>query len=202
MHQRKDVCMRAAFCLTVTLAILLALVPGFAQTSANNEQRGRDFDLVSVNNGGDQGNNDSDLAAISADARFVAFASIADNLVPNDNNFSSDVFVHDRKDDTTERVSVSSLGAEGDANSGFLDLLGRPDISADGRYVAFASEASNFVLGDTPFTADVFVHDRRTHRTELITRGTNGLPAGGSMAPSISADAQDRAHHQRHEWTA
>jgi Tol biopolymer transport system component len=127
---------------------------------------------------------------LSADGRYVAFASIADNLVPNDTNFASDVFVRDRKARTLERVSVSTLGVEGDGNSGWLSLLGDARISRDGRFVAFASEASNFVLGDVPFTADVFVHDRHTHTTELVSRGLDGLPAGGSTAPSISADGR------------
>src|SRR5262249_26909720 len=59
-----------------------------------------------------------------------------------------------------------------------------------GRFVAFASEASNFVPGDAVFTSDVFVHDRQTHTTELISRDLDGFPAGGSTAPSISADGR------------
>ena len=110
----------------------------------------RRLELVSISNDGEQANNDNDRAAISADGRFVAFASIAENLVPNDTNFLSDVFVRDRQTDTIERVSVGPLGVEGDGNSGMLARLGSADISRDGRFVAFASEASNFVLGDTP----------------------------------------------------
>jgi Tol biopolymer transport system component len=71
-----------------------------------------------------------------------------------------------------------------------LSLLDRPDISADGRFVAFASEASNFVAGDVAGTADVFVHDRRTGTTELVSRGVDGFPAGASVAPAISADGR------------
>ena len=149
-----------------------------------------DLELVSISGDGNQANNDNDAASISADGRYVAFVSLADNLVPNDTNLSSDVFVRDREADTTERVSVGPLGVEGDGNSGMLSLLGRADISRDGRFVAFASEASNFVLGDVPGTADVFVHDRRTRTTELISRGVDGLPAGGSTAPSISGDGR------------
>src|SRR5262245_10556821 len=171
-------------------AVLMIWVPlAFSAGAEGGEPRPRgDFDLASVSDDGAQGNNDSDRASISADGRYVAFASVADNLVPNDTNFTSDVFVRDRKTRTIERVSVGPLGVEGDGNSGMLSLLGGADISRDGRFVAFASEASNFVEGDVPFTSDVFVHDRRTHTTELISRGVDGFPAGGSLAPSISGD--------------
>jgi Tol biopolymer transport system component len=180
--------LRAPFLLPLGLALLPG-APG-AESHASGDDRDRRFDLVSASDQGAQGNNDSDRASVSADGRYVTFASIADSLVPNDTNFSSDVFVRDRRTDTLERVSVGPLGVEGDGNSGWLSLLGTPDISRDGRFVAFASEASNFVAGDAPFTPDVFVHDRRTHSTELVSRGLDGLPAGGSSAPSISGDGR------------
>ena len=184
--------MRAKLLSTVTILTIIAFAPGQAQTpGASGHNGSRDFEFISASNDGAQGNNDSDRASISADGRYVAFASLAENLVPGDTNFSSDIFVRDRATDRIERVSVGPLGVEGDGNSGFLSLLGAPDISADGRFVAFASEASNFVAGDVPGTADVFVRDRRTGTTELISRGTDGLPAGGgSVAPSISADGR------------
>jgi len=183
--------MRANFLATLTILTSIALAPDLAQTPAAFDRSGsRDFELISVSNAGVQANQDSDRAAISADGRFVAFTSLADNLVPGDTNFASDIFVRDRVTDRIERVSVGPLGVEGDGNSGFLSLLGAPGISADGRFVAFASEASNFVAGDVPGTADVFVRDRRTGTTELISRGPDGFPAGGSVAPSISADGR------------
>jgi Tol biopolymer transport system component len=175
------------------ISALLALSPSLVRTQpggAEGDDDRRRFDLVSASDDGTQGNNDSDRAAISAGGRSVAFASIASNLVPNDDNDASDVFVHDRRTETTERVSVGPLGVEGDGNSGMLGGLGGVDISRDGNFVAFASEASNFVAGDVPFTADVFVRDRTTHTTELVSRGVDGLPAGGSTAPSISGDGR------------
>src|SRR5262245_38591851 len=183
--------MPARLFVAMAISILCASAIGLAQpTPADFDGRFRDFELISVSDGGAQGNNDSDRSSISADGRYVTFASIADNLVPGDTNFSSDVFVRDRKTHTVERVRGGPLGAEGDGNRGWLALLGTPDISAGGRFVAFASEASNFVLGDVPGTADVFVHDRQTHATELISRGIDGFPAGGSLAPSISANGR------------
>jgi hypothetical protein len=115
------------------------------------------------------GNNPSQDAAVNADGRFVAFTSLADNLVRRDRNNVSDVFVRDRQRGTTERVSVSSAGVEGNDDSGTFQTLNEPSISADGRFVAFDSLASNLVPGDTngapdlqPSGEDVFVRDRQT----------------------------------------
>jgi Tol biopolymer transport system component len=177
--------------LSLATSVLLALSPTVARPEPHpSDHRRRAFDLASRSDDGEQGDNDSDRAALSAGGRYVAFASLAGNLVPGDTNLFSDVFVRDRRRGTIERVSVGPLGAEGDADSGMLSLLGSADISRDGRFVAFASEASNFVAGDTPLTADVFVHDRATHTTELVSRGVDGRPAGGSTAPSISGDGR------------
>jgi Tol biopolymer transport system component len=174
---------------TAAAAALLLSLPLGAPAQTETGSRGR-FELVSRSSRGAQGNNDSDRPALSADGRWVAFVSLAENLVPDDTNLFADVFVRDRRRGTTERVSVGPGGVEGNGDSGMLSLLGEADISRDGRFVAFASEASNFVAGDTPLTADVFVHDRATHTTELVSRGVDGLPAGGSSAPSISGDGR------------
>ncbi|WP_447971506.1 TolB family protein [Nitrospira sp. M1] len=115
---------------------------------------------VSVNSAGQEGNAGSTAPALSADGRFVAFASQASNLVPQDTNAVNDIFVHDRQTGTTTRVSVNSAGQEGNARS-----ISSPDISADGRLVAFASRASNLVPYDTNETTDVFVHDRQAGTT-------------------------------------
>ncbi len=182
--------MRTRLRVVIIVAIVSPVGVAHTLSSTRDGDRDRRLELVSISGDGNQANNDNDAASISADGRYVAFVSLAENLVPNDTNLSSDVFVRDREAGTTERVSVGPLGVEGDGNSGMLSGLGRADISRDGRFVAFASEASNFVLGDVPGTADVFVHDRRTRTTELISRGVDGLPAGGSTAPSISGDGR------------
>ena len=90
--------------------------------------------------------------AISADGRFVAFESVASNLVAGDTNRADDVFVRDRLAGVTRRVSV---GAGGQANGSSFS----PAISANGRSVAFGSSSSNLVRGDTNGTFDVFVRD-------------------------------------------
>src|SRR6059058_659740 len=146
-------------------------------------------ELVSVSSAGVQGNQDSELPAVSGDGRFVAFVSLADNLVPGDTNGAVDVFVRDRLTGTTERVSVSSTGVQGNAGSGLLNGMGGPSISADGRYVAFDSQASNFVKGDTNNAIDVFVRDRTTGTTERVSVSSVGMQGNGdSTHPSISAD--------------
>jgi uncharacterized repeat protein (TIGR01451 family) len=143
---------------------------------------------VSVNSIGEGGNYGSVLPAISADGRFVAFQSAADNLVAGDTNGKLDVFVHDRGTHQTTRVSEDSAGAQGNGHSG------GPSISADGRFVAFESLASNLVAGDTNGEVDIFVHDRVTRQTTRVslsstgTEGSNGYY--GSRSPAISADGR------------
>jgi Tol biopolymer transport system component len=140
---------------------------------------------VSVNSRGVQGNGHSYASAISADGRYVVFQSFATNLVPHDYNHHEDIFVHDRVTSATERVNVDSNGIE--AND---DSYGGP-ISTDGRFVAFFSWASNLVVGDTNNMGDIFVHDRVTGITELVSVSQNGGPGDGeSFAPAISGDGR------------
>jgi hypothetical protein len=140
---------------------------------------------VSVSTGGGQADDFSSLPSISGDGRYVAFHSLATNLVAGDTNGAMDVFVRDRQAGTTIRVSVSSAGLQGDGASD------NPAISADGRYVAFRSLATNLVAGDTNATYDVFVRDLQTSTTERVSVTTGG--AGGNLAsyfPSISGDGR------------
>ena len=136
--------------------------------------------------------------SISADGRYVAFESISPDLVAGDTNVKVDIFVHDLQTGTTTRVSVDSAGTEGDNESN------SPSISADGRYVAFESFATDLVAGDTNGLFDIFVHDR-----DVDGNGTYDEPgpvgvstvrvsvaSGGvevydpSYSPSISADGR------------
>jgi hypothetical protein len=146
-------------------------------------------EIVSVSSSGAQGNHDSEFASISADGRYVAFASSATNLVQGDTNGTSDVFVRDRQLGTTERVSVSSSGVEGNGFSGYQ----RTSISADGRYVAFDSFASDLVAGDTNGSYDVFVRDRQLGITEIASvssSGAQGNNSSGYEGASISANGR------------
>lgn len=133
--------------------------------------------IASVGSGGGQSNGDSGEASIAGDGRFVAFSSTATNLVSGDTNGSRDIFVRDLLAGTTIRVSTGPGGVQ--ANEG----SSRPSLSADGRYVAFDSAASNLVPGDTNGQTDVFVHDLQTGTTTRIAGGN-----GASLESSISAD--------------
>jgi uncharacterized repeat protein (TIGR01451 family) len=148
-------------------------------------------ELVSLSSAGIQGDQDSQTPSISADGRYVAFVSLAENLVSEDTNLATDVFVRDRLLGTTQRVSVSSAGRQGDGNSGLLNLMGGPSISGDGRFVAFSSEASNLVRGDRNANPDVFVHDRATGETTRVSVATGGAEANaGGSEPTISRDGR------------
>lgn len=109
---------------------------------------------VSVASDGSQGNDQSTWRAMSGDGRVVAYLSRATNLVLGDTHGLTDLFATDRTTGVTSRVSVGVGGAPANAASS------NPSLSRDGRYVAFISEASNLVVGDTNGVADVFVTDR------------------------------------------
>lgn len=161
------------------LAAILGLT-GFSRLSAQELTR------VSVDSAGMQGNSMSEDAAISEDGRLVVFASPASNLVPGDTNGFIDVFVHDRQSGLTTRVSVSSAGIQGNAYSS------NPSISGDGRFVAFASDASNLVTGDTNGRRDAFVHDLRSGQTTLVSVDSSGVQGNDHciFTPSISGDGR------------
>lgn len=108
---------------------------------------------VSVSSAGEQGNGDSIAPTISDDGRFVVFESAASNLVPLDLNGKKDIFLHDRRLGLTRLVSVSSAGTQGNGDSN------QAIIAGDGQRVAFVSEASNLVEGDTNKARDIFVRD-------------------------------------------
>jgi len=129
---------------------------------------------VSVDSSGSEANNNSIDPSISADGRYVAFESLASNLVAGDTNNREDIFVHDRTTGITTRVSVDSSGAE--ANK----LSWAPSISTDGAVVAFLSHADNLVPGDTNGRPDVFVNDgdfATWINYGVGFPGTNGIPS-------------------------
>ncbi len=138
---------------------------------------------VSVDSSGTEANNASFDPSVSSDGRFVAFRSLATNLVAGDTNGAGDVFVHDRQPGTTERVSVSSSGVQ--ANGSSYELA----VSGDGRFVSFRSLASNLVSGDTNGAGDIFVRDRQTGVTIRVSVNSSGAQGNGaSYDSSISVD--------------
>jgi Tol biopolymer transport system component len=123
--------------------------------------------------------------SLSGDGRFVAFHSTAPNLVPGDGNESTDVFVRDRLLGTIERVSITSDGMEANGPSHFAL------ITPDGRFVAFRSEATNLVPGDTNGLVDAFVHDRATGTTERVSVASDGTQVDAVVETvHISADGR------------
>ncbi|MEX0785012.1 MAG: dockerin type I domain-containing protein [Dehalococcoidia bacterium] len=123
-------------------------------------------------------------ARVSADGRYVAFGSFADNLVPSDGNQADDAFIRDRQLGTTERVSVSSFGTQGESHSM------HPAVSDDGRFVVFDSLSQTLVADDDNLATDVFLHDRQTGETTIVSRPPAGLANEASYFPAISGDGR------------
>ena len=155
---------------------------------------------VSAGMRGLQANGSSGDPAISANGRYVAFMSLASNLVRGDTNGMSDVFVRDLRTGRTVRASMTSHGAQARCNQSGCEST-EPALSANGRFVAFESSATNLVPHDTNRTADVFVRDLHTGRTERVNVSSSGRQAGnertnnGSNDPVISADGRFVAFH-------
>ena len=201
------------------LILFLAAPAGLAYAAPG------DTELISVNadNPKAAGNSDDFITALSADARFVAFASFANTLVANDSDGMENIFVrdlltgqnerlvvggddfamsangryiafgagggifeYDRQLHTEERVDVSSTGEV--ANKLSLE----PAINANGRYVAFISEATNLVPNSSPLYSGVFVHDRQTGITTRVSVSSSGVQGNGLSftRPSLSADGR------------
>jgi len=140
---------------------------------------------VSVDSAGNEADERSYIGQISGDGRYVAFFSLADNLVVGDTNSCMDVFVHDRQTGSTRRVSVDSAGVQGNLSSGLVS------ISADGQLVAFQSQATNLVPGDNNGVEDVFVHDTQTGATTQVSVNSVGVQGNAlSQDPAISSDGR------------
>jgi Tol biopolymer transport system component len=162
--------------------LVLGDTNGLRDTFLHDRRSGETI-RVSVVSADEQSNGASQWPSISADCRYVAFESNATNLVEGDTNGSVDTFVYDRATMTTTRVSVSSQGVEGDADSRY------PYLSGDGRYVTFYSDASNLVPEDTNGATDVFVHDRLTGETSRVSVSQNGSEGNGASSfPILLAD--------------
>lgn len=163
--------------------------------------------LVSMSSSGDQANDASVAPSISADGRYIAFHSLASNLVGSDTNGVNDVFVHDVVTRLTSRVSVLSSGAEARDDTPFAAYgttgSSHPSISSNGRYVAFQSFAHNLVPGDTNGGPegktkvgglDVFIHDRATRETRRVSMSSTGMSSRQgewySYSPDISSDGK------------
>lgn len=165
----------------LALAILLAPSPITAQGCLQTGMITR----VSVSSGGDQANAASFTPDLSGDGRYVAFSSQADNLVANDTNSSEDIFVYDRQNCQTQRVSVSTGGDQANGDS-FL-----PRFSTDGRRLVFESDASNLVTGDLLGFTDVFIRNVPNAQTERVSLTFTQIEANGNSLTAVtSADGR------------
>ncbi len=169
--------------------------PGFIGDVFVHDRLTHETTLVSVASDGTPGNGDSFTygldgnyyaPCISADGRYVGFGSWANNLVPDDNNGKSDMFVHDRQTGVTTLVSANTAGGVGNGNSG-----GQCSWSADGRYITFRSSATDLVSPDTNGQSAIFVRDMWTGQTRLVSVPNDGSQANGpSDHPAMSADGR------------
>ena len=168
----------------VQFVLVAAVVLSLGQSAASAADIPGITVLVSVASDGTLGNGPNFDPAISADGRFVAFRSEASNLVSGDTNDEDDIFVHDMRTGTTERVSISSDGTQANRSSY------NASISGDGRFVAFSSSAKTLVPGDTQ-GEDVFVRDREAGITKIVSVASDGTFGGRrSYSPSISANGR------------
>ena len=145
---------------------------------------------VSVSSAGVQADRDAYAVGLSANGRLVLINAQATDLVPGDTNERWDVFVHDRSNGKTERVSVSTGGAQGKATRDPWGGSIAGGISANGRYVVFQSDAPNLVSRDTNRAADIFLHDRASGVTKRVSVGTHGQANGASGSATISASGR------------
>lgn len=161
---------RGAVGLGLTLLAISVIAPGVSAATAKTKR-------VSVTSSGAQAAAPSRNQAISANGRFVAFDTTA-ALVASDTNGVADIYVHDRKKKKTRRVSIRSGGAQATGAST------APDISANGRFVAFESAASDLVSNDVNGKDDIFVHDRWTGKTTRVSIPTYSGAVIGSHGDS------------------
>jgi Tol biopolymer transport system component len=139
---------------------------------------------VNVSSDGDQANDVSLESRLSADGRFVVYASAATDLIPGDTNGQFDIFLYGVSDGRTRRISVSSSGEEANRRSQW------PDISADGRFVAFQSGATNLVPEDTTGYDDVYVCDTTTGHLYLASGNPPPEASPSAEYPTVSGDGR------------
>jgi len=141
------------------------------------------IERVSTNDADGQGDFSSFDGRFSADGRHVVFESFATNLVSNDTNFRTDVFIKDLQNGAIQLVSTDATGGQGNEWSGDAEL------SADGRYVVFGSFASNLVPDDTNNNYDIFVKDLQTGAIQCVSTDAFGVEGNGwSSSATFSAD--------------
>jgi hypothetical protein len=168
------------------------LVPGDTNGALDvfvRDRQSATTERVSVATGGGEADDLSIHASMSDDGRFVTFQSQANNLVVADSNGFVDIFLRDRANGTTSRVSVATGGAEADSASNYAA------ISRSGGFVVFESDASNLVFGDANVQTDVFAYDRDPSSfTSACSPGAGGvIPCPCANPPSGSGRGCDNS---------
>lgn len=140
---------------------------------------------ISAAAAGAPGTGDSRSASVSADGRFVAFASASSDLIDGDTNGKQDIFLQDRETGTTKRVSFGAGGAQADGDSY------APYVSFDGSYILFTSKAKNLVSGDTNLNEDLFLYDTKQDAVQRVAQYVPGSEfAGSGSSYQVSADGR------------
>jgi len=152
--------------------------------------------LVSQNYESGPTNGEPSRPSISANGDYIVYSSDASNIVPDDDNEASDVFLYNRQIGETELISVNSNGEPGNKNS----FARRPSVSENGRFVVFFSNSTNLApeynIEDDPETNHVYLRDRLSGTTTLISKNaSNEIGDGNSEYPTISADGSAIAFH-------
>ncbi len=149
------------------------------------DQQLRSLRAISVSSSGQLANAHSDSATISDDGRWIAFSSFASNLVAGDSDAFADIFLVDLSLNTIISVSRQATGRLGNNDSE------SPVISGDGRFVAFVSDASNLVAGDTNALGDIFVYDTTAQSIRRVNTSSSGAEANGfTYPPQISGNGR------------
>ncbi len=168
------------------------VVPGHVQLRWQIMRRDRVLgvtELISKSSDGMMGDGNSYEPSVSADGQVIAFRSSSTNLVPDDTNGTTDIFVHDVRTGTTTRASVTSAGAQVPTNQVAGDnVVGPPSISADGRWVGFTSRVGGYTADDGPNT-HAYLHDRETGTIEVVSRNENGTVIGGHVSTPVTPSA-------------
>ncbi len=180
MYSKYAKILSRGFSMLMLLGLLLQPWSGYSVYAAPG-----DIARVSVSSSGAEADAMTYSGDISADGNFVVFDSEAGNLVAGDTNGTGDVFLHDRQLHTTVRVSVDATGGQVDGGGGAAS------VSADGRFVAFESGATNLVAGDTNTFTDIFVKNMQSGAVTRVTVDSSGVEANNdSSSPSISGDGR------------
>lgn len=171
----------------VSVAVLAGAMVALSATSAAPAPSPR-TERITLSGTGEQIQKGAGGPALSSDGRYAAFVSDDPDVVEGDTNGVTDVFVRDLRRGTVERVNVASDGTQADGGGSY-----RAEISGDGRYVAFVSQAKNLVEWSeppNPYAYDMYVHDRRTGRTERVSTAADGGSGWVSDGFDMSGDGR------------